>query len=68
MRQDATTIENVVRHFNLSAYEQNFLLTCDRGEALLIADQVHVAVRVVASKDEHPLITTDPREKNDSAG
>lgn len=63
MRQDTTTIKNVSEEFNLSEYEQNFLLTCDKGEALLIADQNHVAVRVVASEKEHPLITTNPAEK-----
>jgi conjugal transfer ATP-binding protein TraC len=62
MRQDTTTIKNVAREFNLSGYEQHFLLTCDRGEALIIADQNHVAVKIVASEKEHPLITTDPRE------
>jgi type IV secretory pathway VirB4 component len=62
MRQDTTTIKNVVSEFNLSEYEQQFLLTCERGDALLIADQNHVAVRVVASDAEHPLITTNPSE------
>ncbi len=62
MRQDTTTIKKVAEEFHLSAYEQHYLLTCDRGEALLIADQNHVAVKVVASEEEHPLLTTDPRE------
>jgi len=62
MRQDTTTIKKVADEFHLSAYEQHYLLTCDRGEALLIADQNHVAVKVVASDAEHPLLTTDPRE------
>ncbi|HUD06948.1 MAG TPA: ATP-binding protein [Candidatus Saccharimonadales bacterium] len=62
MRQDTTTIKHVVSEFNLSEYEQNFLLTCDKGEALIIADQNHVAVKVVASTKEHPLITTNPAE------
>jgi conjugal transfer ATP-binding protein TraC len=62
MRQDTTTIKNVVSEFNLSEYEQSFLLACEKGDALLIADQNHVAVRVVASQDEHPLITTNPAE------
>ena len=52
----------MVSEFNLSEYEQNFLLTCERGDALIIADQHHVAVRVVASDKEHPLITTNPSE------
>ncbi|USN96055.1 MAG: ATP-binding protein [Candidatus Nomurabacteria bacterium] len=62
MRQDTTTIKGVVGEFNLSEYEQSFLLTCERGDALIIADQNHVAVKVVASDKEHPLITTNPAE------
>lgn len=62
MKQDTTTIKKVSSEFNLSEYEQHLLLTCDRGEALIIADQNHVAVKVVASEKEHPLLTTDPRE------
>jgi len=63
MRQDTTTIRNVAQEFHLSEYEQRFLLTCERGEALIIADQHHVAVKITASEDEHPLITTDPAER-----
>ncbi len=62
MRQDTTTIQKVTNEFKLSEYEHNFLLNCDRGEALIIADQNHVAVKVVASEKEHPLLTTDPKE------
>jgi type IV secretory pathway VirB4 component len=63
MRQDTTTIRNVTTEFRLSEYEQRFLLTCERGEALIIANQHHVAVKVTASESEHPLITTDPSER-----
>ena len=62
MRQDTTTIEGVAKEFHLSEYERRFLLSCERGEALIIADQHHVVVRVTASDSEHPLITTDPSE------
>jgi len=62
MRQDTTTIKGVVSEFALSEYEHSYLLTCGRGDALIIADQNHVAVRVVASDAEHPLITTSPQE------
>ena len=62
MRQDTTTIKKVAQEFNLSEYEQHFLLTCERGEALIIADQNHVALKIIASDKEHPLLTTDPRE------
>lgn len=62
MKQDTTTIKNVASEFNLSEYEESFLLTCEKGDALIIADQNHVAVRIVASEKEHPLITTNPTE------
>ncbi len=62
MRQDTTTIKEVVSEFNLSEYESSFLLTCGRGECLMIVDQSHVALKITASEEEHPLITTNPRE------
>ncbi|MBU1000247.1 ATP-binding protein [Patescibacteria group bacterium] len=67
MRQDTTTIKQVSEEFKLSEYEQKFLLSCDKGEALVIADQNHVAIKVVASEKEHPLITTSPAEKSRAA-
>lgn len=63
MKQDTTTIEKVASEFRLSDKEKMDLLTCDRGDAIIIADQNHVAVHIVASKEEHPLITTDPTEQ-----
>ncbi len=62
MRQDTTTIKKVTQEFQLSEYEHKYLLTCERGEALIISDQNHVALKVVASEKEHPLITTNPQE------
>jgi type IV secretory pathway VirB4 component len=63
MKQDTTTIQKVADEFRLSDYEKDYLLTCDKGMGLILADQSHVAVRVVASPEEHPLITTDPAER-----
>ncbi len=62
MKQDATTIEAVVRAFHLSTGERHTLLGCHKGEGLLFARGAHVALRVEASPKEHALITTDPRE------
>ena len=61
-REDTTTIEQVTREFRLSDYEKSYLLTSDRGDALIIADQQHVSLHVTASEEEHPLITTNPLE------
>lgn len=62
MKQDTTTIQKVAQEFNLSDYEKQYLLTCNRGEALIIADQNHIGLKVIASEKEHPMLTTDPRE------
>ncbi len=63
MHQDTTTIKNVTSEFNLSEYEADYLVNnCGRGDALIIADQNHVAVTIRASEKEHPLITTNPAE------
>lgn len=62
MKQDSTSIKSVESEFGLSKVESKFLLTCGRGDALIIADQNHVEVNVVASDEEHPLITTNPAE------
>ncbi len=62
LKQDSTTIENVAKVFNLSDFEKHYLLVCNRGDALIIADQDHVALHITASKEEIPLITTDPSE------
>ena len=62
LRQDSTTINSVVEQFGLSELEKDYLLTCGKGEAIVIADRQHVAVKVVASQIEHPLISTDLSE------
>jgi conjugal transfer ATP-binding protein TraC len=62
MHQDTTSIKSVSTEFGLSDYESDYLVKCGRGEALIIADQNHVAVTILASEKEHPLITTNPAE------
>ena len=62
LRQDSTQIKAVGEQLGLSDYERKFLSTCAKGEALIIADNQHVATKILASDGEHPLITTDPGE------
>lgn len=62
MRQDTTSIKSVASEFNLSDRERDYILTCGVGDALIIADKQHISLHITASKREHPLITTDPRE------
>ena len=60
LRADSTAIKPLARQFRLSAVEQDFLLTAERGQALLLAGSKHAIVQIIASEREHPLITTDP--------
>ena len=62
MRQDSSTIDVVSQTFRLSSGEREFLLACQKGEALFFARGNHIALRVEASPMEHSLATTDPAE------
>lgn len=62
MKQSTSAIEKLANVFYLSQGERHLLLTAEVGESLFFAGQNHVAMRVVASPEEHTLITTDPRE------
>ena len=64
LRADSTAIKAMARQFRLSRVEQDFLLTAGRGQALILAESKHATVQIVASGQEHPLITTDPAEKH----
>jgi len=62
MKQSTAAIEEVAKTFYLSQGERHLLLAADVGEGLFFAGNNHVAIRVVASPDEHKLITTKPQE------
>jgi len=62
MKQSPNAIERVGKVFNLSEGEKSFLLNADRGQGLFFAGNNHVAIQAIASKSEHDLITTDPRD------
>ncbi|MCL5675972.1 MAG: hypothetical protein M1120_02495 [Patescibacteria group bacterium] len=62
LKQSPATIETVAKTFFLSEGEKHLLLASDVGEGLFFAGPSHVAVRVVASADEHKLITSRPEE------
>ena len=48
--------------FYLSQGEKRLLLSAGIGQGLFFAGPTHVAMRVVASPEEHKLITTNPEE------
>lgn len=62
MRQKPAVIKNIERTFYLSETEKNHLLTAGVGEGLLLMDDEHSEIKIVASKEEDAIITTNPDE------
>jgi len=62
MRQKPSVIDNICKTFNLSDNERVHLLTAPIGEGLLIMEDDHSEMKVIASKKEHELITTNADE------
>ena len=62
LKQAPASIEKVGQVFNLSEGEKLLLLSAGVGQGLFFAGPTHVAMSVVASPDEHLLITTNPAE------
>jgi len=62
LRQKPAVIDNVVNTFQLSEHERNKLLTAPVGEGILIMENEHTELKVIASEEEHILITTKPDE------
>ncbi|HLC22699.1 MAG TPA: hypothetical protein VJJ79_02915, partial [Candidatus Nanoarchaeia archaeon] len=62
MKQKPAVIYDVCKTFHLSHVEKEYLLTAAVGEGILIIDNDHFELKVVASEEEHKLITTNPDE------
>ncbi|MBU2543346.1 ATP-binding protein [Patescibacteria group bacterium] len=62
MKQSTASIPDLAQVFYLSEGEQQLLMAADVGEGIFFAGQNHVALRVVASQDEHIVVTTNPEE------
>lgn len=62
MKQSPAAVDRIATVFYLSEGEKHLLLSANVGEGLFFAGNNHVAVRFVASPDEHALITTKPQE------
>lgn len=62
MKQSPAAIDKVAKVFYLSEGEKQLLLSADVGEGIFFAGPNHVAMRVIASPEEHQLITTKPEE------
>lgn len=62
MKQSTASIPILTQTFYLSEGERQLLISSDVGEGIFFAGQNHVALRVIASDDEHKVITTNPEE------
>lgn len=63
MKQSTASVPILAETFYLSQGERQLLVTSDVGEGIFFAGQNHVALRVVASAEEHEVITTNPEDK-----
>jgi type IV secretory pathway VirB4 component len=62
LKQAPASIDMIGKVFNLSEGEKRLLLAAGVGQGLFFAGPTHVAMRVVASPEEHQLITSNPAE------
>src|SRR3990167_6384839 len=62
LKQSPAAIDKITDVFYLSEGEKHLLLAADVGEGIFFAGSNHVAIRVIASEDEHYLVTTNPEE------
>ena len=62
LRQKAAIMRSVESVFNLSFAEREHLLSANVGEGILMMENDHQEIKVMASAEEHNLITTKPDE------
>ncbi len=62
LRQKPAIIDSVSDVFHLSYAEREHLLTANVGEGLLMMENDHQELKIIASPEEHQLITTNPDE------
>jgi hypothetical protein len=62
MRQKPAVIKSVCETFHLSNPERTHLLTANVGEGILIMEDDHTEIKIIASPEEHAIITTNADE------
>jgi len=62
LKQSSAAIDRVAQIFFLSEGEKHLLLSSNIGEGLFFAGPAHAAIRIIASPEEHALITTKPQD------
>lgn len=67
LKQSPVAVDKIKDTFYLTEGEKTYLLSSGIGEGLFFAGANHVAMQVVASENEHRLITTNPIETTPAA-
>jgi len=62
LKQSPAAIDKIGEIFYLSQGEKQLLLAANVGEGIFFAGPHHAPIRIVASPEEHTLITTKPQE------
>ena len=62
LRQKPAVIDAIQKTFHLSNVERMALLTAGVGEGILLMEDEHSELRIIASKEEHKQITTNADE------
>jgi type IV secretory pathway VirB4 component len=62
LKQSPAAIDKIGEIFYLSEGEKQLLMAANIGEGIFFAGPHHVPIKIVASPDEHKLITTKPQE------
>ena len=62
LRQAPQAIDRVADAFRLTEGEKRYLLTCPRGNGLFVVGDDRFPLRVISSKNEHLICTSDPAE------
>ncbi|MBI4154897.1 ATP-binding protein [Candidatus Woesearchaeota archaeon] len=57
-----SAIDSIAKILHLSSYEKELLITSKIGHGLIILGDEHSELKVVSSKQEYELITTNPKE------
>ncbi len=57
LKQSTAAIDKIAEIFNITGGEKHFLLSSGVGEGLFFAGHSHVAIKIIASEEEHGLIT-----------
>lgn len=62
LKQSPAAIDKIGEVFYLSQGEKQLLLAANIGEGIFFAGPHHAPIRIVASQEEHKLITTKPQD------